>query len=346
TRSVIFIGDSDLRIIPPGGINISGLDVQYSNLPALGKRIISITEPPSGIYNVHSALPHNIRIISNIEINVEDVFPSGRSSVYQYEVLPYKIALSAKNSNQSVMEKLANKYIKVNVIIDGICQGRAELKQTKNDGRIYIFEKEHWLDCRLSTDNPVITNSYFIKDNAGLITDYPDMPEGIPIPVIETNFKLDINSKSSPECTNFTNHEQVLFVSDTIMPELLFDLPAGINSILSTKYYIGEKELPQEKYYTITRDDINKKAVYAIVECSSQQDQKIKFKFEQKLSVSLPPFSITAGSINSYISRLPLINSLPFTDIKRLTKKIEVPFRCSINKENVLLTARIKSDNF
>lgn len=346
TRSVTFIGDSDLRVTPPSEINRDMLDMQYSNYPVLGKRIISITEPPSGIYNVYSAAPHDIRIISNIEINIEDAFPGERESVYQYEVLPYNMALSARNGNPDVMEKLANKYIKINVIIDGSCRGSVELEQTKNDGRKYVFEKEYWLNCMLQNDNPFITNTYFIKDNASLRTDYPDRFEDIEIPVIKTDFDLDLGEKFSPECINFTKKKQSLFVSDKIMPELIFDPPAGINSILSTKYYIGENELPQKEYYTITKDDIGKEAVYAIVKCVSQRDQKIKFKFEKKLSVSFPPFSVTAGSINSCISRLPLLSSLPFTNIKKLTEKIKVPFRCSINKENVLFTTRIESDDF
>lgn len=346
TRSVTFIGDSDLSVTPPGGIDPSELDMQYSNLPGLGKRMILINEPASGIYNVHSSAPHNIRIMSNIEINIEDAFPDGRKKVYQYEVLPYHMTLSAGNGNQNVMEKLANKYIKINVIIDGSCCGRVELEQTKNDGRKYVFEKEYWLNCLLPDENPFITNTYFIKDNASLKTDYPDTPVGVEIPVIKTDFNLDIGEKFSPESKNFTKKKQSLFVSDKIMPELMFNLPDGINSILSTKYYIGKKELPQQKHYTLTKDDIGKKAVYAIVECVSRRNQRIKLKFEKKLSVSILPFSITTGSINSCISRLPLFSSLPFTNIKKLTKKIEVPFKCGINKENILLTTRIESDDF
>ena len=343
TRSLGIIGPSDTRVIPPAGTG--ELNYAVSSYPGLRKRMYIIQDPVSGDYLVQTNRPDQVKVHSNIDMDVADMSPMGRGSFYQNEVIPFMIALKAKNGNQSVVEKLAKNSIKVNLIIRKACKASINLPFKREENRIYYYEGDWWADCSPSVSLDLSEYAFFIRDNSRFFTNYPSS-EGFPVSIIPTLFDLKIDPDTPASLSNFKKNKNMFFVGEEIRPDLVFQKPEGIVSVEPGKYCLGLKQLPQNEYYVIKSDDLNSGELFAYVTCITDNAEKVFFKFREKIGISAAPFNIKPGHIATYIAGLPKGFRIPFTNIRGVPEILKLPFLCDINVDQVPFLARVFSNNF
>ena len=343
TRSLGIIGPSDTRVIPPAGTG--ELNYAVSSYPGLRKRMYIIQDPVSGDYLIQTNRPDQVKVHSNIDMLVADMSPLGRRSFYQNEVVPFMIALEAKNGNQSVVEKLAKNSIKVNLIIRNACRGSIDLPFKREENRIYYYEGDWWVDCSPSGSLDLAEYAFFIRDNSRFFTNYPSS-EGLLASIIPTLFDWKIDSNTPASLSNFKKNQNVFFVGEEIRPDLIFQMPKDIVSVESRKYCLGRKQLPQNEYYVIKSDDLNSGELFAYVTCITDKAEKVFFKFRKKIGISAVPFNIKPGHIVSCITGLPKGFRIPFTNIRGIPEMLKLPFRCDINLDRILFLARVSSKDF
>lgn len=342
-------GPNDMRIEGPIG---STLSLRESNSAYPNRRNIFF-DTVSGKYAIYTSSPKQVKVFSNIEIEIQAISPFGRRFAYQYEVLPFKVALTAVNGNEKVVQKLAQNEIKVDVIITGEngCNGSVRLKHNKgiDKGGLSWFEGAWWIDCNPSEFPAHIYYTYFIKDDSALDTSYPADP-GMPLRIVKTDFDLGIESQPSEFLSKFKKGENQLWVSEKIKPRLIMPetLLPGIVRVRSTEYFLGDDtdtgpKISANEFSEIAPNDLNRNTLYAIVTCVSDNNQEIDLKVRKKLSISLPPFHIEPQSCGPFVPWIPAGFRIPFTTIQGLSDEIMVPFNCRINREKILLQGELTS---
>lgn len=341
TSNLGFIGPLDMRVRGPVARDQGRR--RSINLPGVSKRITLIDKPSTGKYVYSTNEPDKVKVLSNIDIDIVAVAPSGRKYVYQYEVLPFEIALKAKDRNQKILEKLSQNLIQVNVNILGDCKDSLDLQYDHKQKRIYWYKNKWWADCNLGGQLAQVRYIYYIKDNADINTKY-DLYQGISSKLVPVNYDLKIKQKTPSHLANFKRSPNTFWVSEKICPKLLFPLPDGLVATLSTNYYLEGKPLPNQGEYLLKQADLGQKNLYAKVKCRNNKSSEIDFKFKKEIQIASSPFQIKAGQMGSYILGLPAWFKIPFAKIQGMPKeRIELPFVCKVNRDRLSLVGYLQA---
>jgi len=339
TNSVSFVGRPSLKIIGPGTDRSNFHSSTYSRI---GKKVIRVDNPSAGDYEIRGDDPENVQILSNIEIDILQAEPMGRRRVYQYEVIPFKVALAAKNDNESVLEKLAQNLIDITVIVKGDCEDSIVLKHTLAEDRKYWFEGNYWVNCNPKQYPANMNYTYFIEDNSNLDAIYPNA-RGIPLRIEPTPFDWQIESSVPPSLAHFDSRSNEFLVGEKIKPEILLpDLP-GIVATTSVKYLLYDKEIGED-FYEIQAADAGKGVLAAHVLCKTDRNDDIFLMFNKQITISDPPFYITPATTPSFISGMPQWVKLPLVNVRGLPDSITFLFECRINVDSLKLIAIIAID--